>query len=353
MKKMVSILCMFLTIFICSICSANPFEDRIKNLVEKNVGQLFLYESSNIDENGLVCIHASARLDPKRKVILWANSSADLLIMGSVFDRQGNDLTLKEYNKVGGVSFSAKPASIETINDMQRNMSIINELRKDKDTQEDRLTSLAKVRSMYKNPEEFDALYNQIQGEVKQKVDKSDKRIVERLVKDPELKDWLNGGKLGIIDQYESTNPKNTIYILSSVGCHFCKEAQNTIIANIDTLKEKQVAIKWVPVVNTNTEDQIKKAALTIQQQDFDIDPTKSYTVTEESLKKAESNTIFFKSSFKDHRVPVVFWESSKGIQSIAGFPTMKFAKAFIDTVSEKGTIDHFVNNALLLNKKS
>ena len=350
MKKIIiAVIIIFVSL---STCYSGQFETRIKSLLESTLGEIFKYESSTIDESGLVCIKAALKQNPEKKVILWANSSADLLIIGSVYNRQGEDLTIKEYNEMGGLPSPtpAKPIDSETIDKMQRNMQVMSELRKPKETQSDQIDSLRKVRAMFKDPEKFDALYKEILEKANRDAAKSDERIAKRHVTDPELIDWLKSEEIGTVNLYEDINFKNTVYIFSSEDCRFCDDVKKTIKGNLDKFKEKQVAVKWIPVVSNNTEEQIKKAALIIQE-GLDLDPKKKYKVTEQSLKKAGINTVFFKSSFESHKVPVVLWASKAGIESISGFPSNKFTEIFIDTVANKGTIAEFVKNAIRLKK--
>lgn len=326
---------------VISVCHAQPpgaFEKRVKTLVDSALGGMFQYESCAIDETGLIRIKVTAAADPAKKMVFWAPSSADLLIIGSVYNRSGQDLTIERYSQdIGKMPYKPEPPNSGNIEDMKRNIAILNATVQPATTPEEKLQRLHHVRSMFEDPKDFDDIYTQLRASVDKEALTSD-RVVHRKIEDEKFMSKLTGSSLGAVDQYKNSDPVNTLYIFFSLNCQFSNQAHKQLTSDLDKLKASNVAVKWVPVVLDKSEVALKKAALALEK-GFEPDLKTQHTVSEASIQKVVENTDFFTIAFELPNVPIVVWLSENGIESISGYPSRAFDDVFIDIVANRGSV--------------
>ena len=321
---------------------SETFEDRCQRLIESSLGGVFRYESSNIDESGFICVTASVVEDPQSKVILWTTPAADHLVIGSVYDGQGRDLTVERYKKmVGPLPYTPQPLGADGIEPMMRNMQIMGAASQKAATHQEKIENLWDIRAMFDDPGDFDALYDQVRARAEREAATSD-RVAARKVSDERFLSLLRDERIGLVDPYGIQDPLNTVYIFSTTACPMAGKARAALDSNIDLLKNSRVAVKWIMIAPGATERELKEASLVIEK-GFHPDPAVRHVIPEETVQKAVFNTAFYREAFDSDFVPIVVWRGKGGVASILGFPEDRFVEPFIETVREKGNIRDFI----------
>ncbi|WP_155326350.1 hypothetical protein [Desulfosarcina ovata] len=232
----------------------------------------------------------------------------------------------------------------EGIEEMMRNMQIMNEASeasRTPKTPQEKIRKLKNMRAMFEDPSEFDDLYNQVRVQAEREAANSD-RVAVRRVSDERFLSLLKNERIGLFNQYEAETPLNTVYIFSTTTCPMARKARETLGQNIDLLKEKGVSVKWIMIAPGATERELKEASLVIEK-GFNPDPAVKHVIMVETVQKVIFNTAFYKEAFDSEFVPIVIWRSADGVESILGFPEDLFLEPFVKTVKDKGTIRDFI----------